>query len=148
MESTLKISRSGSSPAIKIIQPSSVLNLQESDDYDERDMLLKEFLHAPMMVYETDWFILNTNFTASNGHKITTIVPVDQRELFYKFRHAILNRLVPYETIVAINRQEAFAKPDSPYAKIMEFFDWADKQDWNEFGDSNPKPMQIIEKEN
>lgn len=138
MKSTIKIDlesqHTGSTPVIKIIQSIDALD-ENSPEFDVRDKLIRDFLHAPCMVERNGWFQLATYFPhpieAPKVH-ITTISPVKEESLFYNFRHAILNRVVPYNTLLEMNRNEK-SDPDTrrtPYDmeleanKINEFFDW------------------------
>jgi hypothetical protein len=152
MKSTIKITTECGVPAIKIIQPIDCVNfVNNNEDYDVRDKLLSEFIQKPSMTDWNGWFRVNTHFThpfENPTHQITTIAPVEVGELFNLFKHNILNRLVPYNTICAIN--EGKEKSQGKHAKIMEFFNWLEEQEgatWEEqhpyLESQLPKSVQI-----
>lgn len=159
MKSTLKIdylSRSDSSiPVIKIIQPNEVFEDSQTVDYDVRDKLIRDFLMRPGYSDRNYWFALDTYF--GNDLKeptlfISTIAAIKEEELFEKFRYAILNRLVPYQSLIELtapkpapeerksideHKKNAEKAPKGfvEYLKIIEFFEWletAERISWKE----------------
>jgi len=156
VKSTIKIDlesqNSGSTPVIKIIQPVDVLD-ENSSDFDIRDKLIRDFLHQPSMVERNSLFELATFYPHPMDEprvNITTIAPVKEENVLYKIRHMVLNRLVPYDTIVELNSCGQVAvknkkKGQSPmplrgdlYFKIHEFFDWVDKEGYCSWEDQHP----------
>ena len=140
MKSTIKITTECGIPAIKIIQPIDCINfVNNNEDYDVRDKLLSEFIQKPSMTDSNGWFRVITHFThpfENPTHQITTIAPIEVGELFNLFKHNILNRLVPYNTVVAINSGEQ--KSQGKHAKIMEFFNWLETQEWATWEEQHP----------
>lgn len=143
MKSTVKVDlqsqNSGSTPVIKIIQPIGGLD-ENSPDFDVRDKLIRDFLHTPCMSERNDWFRLATYFPHPMGNEarvhITTIAPCREQELFDSFRNAILNRIIPFDTLIKINQRKASdpdmcRTPDNMEVeaiKINQFFDWLSTQ--------------------
>lgn len=140
MKSSIKIDTEQGQPILKIIQPIDCINFTlQNDDYDVRDKLLSEFIQKPSMADWNGWFRVNTHFThplENPTHQITTIAPVTVDELFNLFKHNILNRLVPYNTIIAINSGQE--KSQGKHAKIMEFFNWLSEQEWATWEEQQP----------
>lgn len=142
MKSSVKIAYEGSGlggkPVIKFITPKTGYHTpgySESDEQDEdpRDVLMKDFLHCPTLIDRNGVFRLGTYFSTNIG-EITTIEPVvGYTDQMYFFRHQVLNKHVPYDTIVHLNRygipdrnivQEDLKWNDiDRYIKIHEFFD-------------------------
>lgn len=145
MKSTIKIDTEQGQPILKIVQPIDCVNFTlQNDDYDVRDKLLAEFIQKPSMTDWNGWFRVNTHFThpfENPTHQITTIAPVEVDELFNLFKHNILNRLVPYNTIVAINSGQE--KSQGKHAKIMEFFNWLGEQKCATYEEQHPYIEQI-----
>jgi hypothetical protein len=140
MKSTIKIDTEQGQPILKIVQPIDCVNFTlQNDDYDVRDKLLSEFIQKPSMTDWNGWFRVNTHFThpfENPTHQITTIAPVEVEELFNLFKHNILNRLVPYNTVIAINSGELKSK--GKHAKIIEFFNWLSEQEWATWEEQHP----------
>lgn len=140
MKSTIRIDTEQGQPILKIVQPIDCVNFTlQNNDYDVKDKLLSEFIQKPSMTDWNGWFRVNTHFThpyENPTHQITTIAPVMVDELFNLFKHNILNRLVPYNTIIAINSGEE--KSQGKHAKIMDFFNWLDEQEWATWEEQHP----------
>lgn len=140
MKSTIRIDTEQGQPILKIVQPIDCVNFTlQNNDYDVKDKLLSEFIQKPSMTDWNGWFRVNTHFThpfENPTHQITTIAPVMVDELFNLFKHNILNRLVPYNTIIAINSGEE--KSQGKHAKIMDFFNWLDEQEWATWDEQHP----------
>lgn len=154
MKSTIKIDLEsqnyGSTPVIKIIQPSEFLD-ENSPDFDVRDQMIRDFLHHPSNIERNGWFELSTHFTHEvTGIHVTKITPVKEPDILYKIRHAVLNRLVPYNSIVELNscsqvaiKNKKDGKSPMPlrgdlYFKIHEFFDWVEKTGYCSYEDQTP----------
>jgi hypothetical protein len=148
MKSTIKIDTEQGQPILKIVQPIECVNFTlQNDDYDVRDKLLSEFIQKPSMTDWNGWFRVNTHFThpfENPTHQITTIAPVEVSELFTLFKHNILNRLVPYNTICAIN--EGKEKSQGKHDKIIEFFNWLNEQEWATWEEQHPYLEQLPKK--
>lgn len=106
------------------------------------------------------WFQLSTYFPVpfegETKLNISTIAPVAERDILYRFRHAILNRYVPYDTILKLNTLKIEKGTQSlkmsyegasirkaeigedVYNKIHAFFDWLDATDRPSWEDQNP----------
>lgn len=147
MKSTVKIDYAGSgfggTPVIKITRPIEAIELSEFEDEDVRDRLVNDFLHTPGMVERNTLFTARTYGSPGGNAKIdvTTIGAVDLSGQFYLFRHSILNRLVPYESIIRLNKAAHEVDGDKTianqmpergevYFKIKEFFDYIYKLEW------------------
>lgn len=137
-------------PVIKIVQPIEQYEgkFDPSEDIDPRDEMLYAFLTPPATIGNYGMFVVKQTFNHPFGenvastHWITTIGPVPENQVLYKLRHMVLNRFVPYDTIVTLNSMnperllEYFAPhPDKneiyfdgaeKYQKIHEFFNWID----------------------
>lgn len=118
------------------------------EDEDERDKMVREFLHHPLYSEPYDFYQKGCRIKIPNGKTLVTIEPIDERDLFYRFRHAVLNRFVPYDTLVALNQEnkaiESGDKKSTPGGlpirkyydgedlanKINEFFDWLDNTEY------------------
>lgn len=161
MKSTLKIDtesrNEGEVPVIKIVQPIEVWN-ENDPDYDIRDKLIRNFLHTPCRSNRNGYFSLATYFPIPHEGEvklhITTIAPVPEQDLLYRFRHEILNRFVPYESIISLNSlamkkgdpsaDRKMIRGEDEYKKIHTFFDWLDELErpkWKEahpFDDTSP----------
>lgn len=156
MKSTIKIDlesqNSGSMPVIKIVQPIDLPD-ENSPDYDVKDKLISIFLHQPCMVERNFMFELATCFPHPIDNprvNVTTISPIKEENVFYKVRHIILNRLVPYNSIIELNscgqvalKNKKDGKSPMPergdlYFKIHEFFDWVEKTGYCSFEDQHP----------
>lgn len=146
MKSTIKIdytsSSFGGTPIIKILRPNDVIELQEfvDGDYDVRDKLINDFLQAPHKVEPYNLFCIHTCGTLekSGNNHVTTIRPLLVEEQFKTFKYNIINRLVPYDTIMSINRQETDPNDVTKYKKVNDFFDWLNTQDWASFDEQQP----------
>lgn len=149
MKSTIKVDfnsqHEGAQPVIKIIQPFEVSdqNSTEHDvsDIDVRDKLLKDFLHTPCMTDRNSFFRVSSCFShppVNPNINVITISPIQRAEMFDTFRYAILNRIVPIDTIEDLNSRKGKFESIPPYGfedyvKIHEFFDWLlerDKEIW------------------
>lgn len=151
MKSTLRIDYQsgshGSDPIIKIVQPVEVLESLVEPDYDVRDRLIRDLLQRPGYSDRNYWFQLDTyypNDMEKPTAHISNIIAVRQEDLFYKFRHAILNRMVCYNELVETNHAISNKKPDQEiklgenFKKITEFFDWLDTATWPSYEEQNP----------
>lgn len=140
MKSTIRIDLEDGQPTLKIVQPIDCVNFTlNNEDYDVRDKILSHFIQKPSMSDWNGWFRVNTHFSnpyENPTHQITTIVPVEVSELFNLFKNNILNRVVPYDTIVAINSGNE--KSQGKHAKILEFFNWLDEQEWATWEEQHP----------
>ena len=140
MKSTLKIDLQGQNPIIKIIRPDEVVKLQETDDYDVKDKLINDFLKNPLYHNNYEWFQIASNFQVEGKQVVlTTIAPVLEETLFERFKCTILSRIVPYNTLVEIekykasdpkNGREKGFNREHEAEKIIEFFDWLSKQEY------------------
>lgn len=150
MKSTLKIDYApNGKPIIKIIQPSDCLDLHThpDGDYDVRDKLIADFLHTPMNCDINGLFQVYTHGSLEKDPKfhVTTIAPIDVSKQFDVFKHTILNRIIPYEDLVKINRNEIYqGDPNATgvriaeridishekYIRINEFFNWLSETEW------------------
>lgn len=165
MKSTIKIDfesqNSGSIPVIKIIQPVEVVD-ENSPDYDVKDKLIRDFLHQPCMSDRNSLFELATFYPHPMDEPrvhVTTIAPVKEESIFYKVRHIILNRLVPYNSIMELNSCDQVAlknkregKSPMPsrgdlYFKVHEFFDWVEKTGYCSWEDQHPYLPGLFPKE-
>lgn len=168
MKSTLKIVTvpygNGLKPVIKIVRSTATIHQSDQsiiDDEDPRDELINQFLKNPCNEGDYDWFKINTSYPVPFGnqnptHQVTTIAPVEENDLFFRFRHAILGRVVPYEDHVKINRGEV---PDAQseerlrtmqrpvdrldlslekFKKINEFFNWLDETGYCTWEEQQP----------
>lgn len=140
MKSTLKIdysSRSDSSiPVVKIIQPADSFNDTTESDFDVRDKLIRDFLVRPGYCDRNYWFNLDTCF--GNDHDnptlfISTIAAIKEEDLLEKFKWALLNRYVPYNSLTQLRMPRPEVDPDietqaiageNKFYRINEFFDW------------------------
>lgn len=139
MKSTLKIDYERGQenpPVIKIIIPDSESPVKEptpgyftkiNDDEDVRDKLLRDFLHSPGYDEPNSFFEVKTSFPVE-GHRLTTIGPIKYDRLFYVFKHAIINTIIPYDDIIHINTEDGLAGSVAvaTHQKIKEFFDYID----------------------
>ncbi len=123
----------------------------EDIDEDVRDKLIQDLLHTPCWSQPNHFFEVKTTFPIESG-RLTTIGAILEDRLFYTFRHAIINRIVPYDTIIATNieKNKNIANKDPLNGrenyhkehllnKIDEFFDWLDKQEYASFEERSPK---------
>lgn len=158
MKSTLKIDYSsrpnGGRPVIKIVQPIELLKAENyAEDVDVRDVMIRDYLHTPCMSDRNGLFRVSSHFETPHGnnptHYITNIDVVPEEEMFYTFRHAILNRLIPYNTLLSMDREEP-KKPDDTSCstrfereleakKINEFFDWVEQTGYCSWEERQPK---------
>lgn len=140
MKSTIKIDfdsrNEGSQPVIKIIQPADCLD-EQSPDFDVKDKLLRDFLHTPCNINRNNLFKLGTCFPFPHEGvvklNIATIKPVDIKDAFYLFKHDILNKIIPDETLILFNGNNERLKSipgEENYKKIIDFFDWLDALPW------------------
>lgn len=155
MKSTLKIdyaSLDGGRPVIKIIQPSSALELKDypDGDYDVRDKLISDFLHHPLSAAPNTLFeVVNRGPLEKAEYSVTIISPLDVDQQFYRFKHTILNKMVPWSTLVHINsglnekNDLANLKGYENYLKITQFFDWLDQAEWATWDEQNPWLVEI-----
>lgn len=161
MKSTLKIDYERGQenlPVIKIVIPDKpphpfkngdTPGYSEDIDEDVRDKLIRDLLHTPLYEQPNSLFEVKTTFPIESG-RLTTIGAVSEEILFYSFRHSILNRIIPYDTLIDFNQDKAPTKTamelktgDSEnylkWKKINEFFDWLDKQEYASFIERTPK---------
>lgn len=112
------------------------------EDEDERDKMVREFLHNPLYSEPYQFYQKGCRLPIGNGKTLVTIEPIEEGDLFYRLRHALLNRFVPYDTLVALNQEKKAVEsgekkstigglPTRKYCdgedmahKINEFFDW------------------------
>lgn len=134
-------------PVIKIITPPQELLFPPtspggSEDIEEevQDRLIADLLHSPCHVDPNNFFEVKTTFPLDSGARLTTIGAVQEEDILYTFRHAVLNRYIPYNDIVEINREFGFNSRGmdglneaqnenvnfSKFKKIHQFFDWLD----------------------
>jgi len=135
-------------PVIKIITPipdETIRRLEsplsnEDIEEDVQDRLVKDLLHSPCKCDPNYFFEIKSSFPLDIGSKVTTIGAIQEEDILYTFRHAILNRYVPYNDVVEINREFGFmsratdgldtAQSKNQYfelfKKIHQFFDWLD----------------------
>lgn len=156
MKSTLKIAFQSNMnpelPVIKIVQPISYRygTFDPSEDIDIKDEMLHAFLTQPASNEYYPMFVVKTTFPhpfqGEATHHITTIAPVPEHRVLYKIRHMVLNRFVPYDSIVELNsmtpeRLKEYFDPNSKipeveidghekYDKIHKFFNWLDTLDY------------------
>lgn len=171
MKSTLKVVTTpygdGLRPVIKIVRPTAIIHQSDQsiiDDEDPRDELINQFLKNPSNIDGYGWFNIHTNYPVPFGHDnpthyVTTIGPVDEKDLFFRFRHAILSKIVPYEDLVAINRGEArsleqindemcpdpITRLDTSVCRaheINKFFDWLDETGYCSWEEQQPDPIK------
>jgi len=148
MGSTLKISTSSRGvhgvPVIKVIQPTNLIIPNPNEDVDIKDELIASFLHTPSMAYPNDLFKVDSRFTSDEqGVRVTMISAIEEGQMFFTFKHAILNRLISYKNLVEIQKLENELKSADDtstrpmpfdydkYIKIKEFFDWVWEQNYN-----------------
>lgn|GEM_PF-5974484 len=123
---------------------------ENSPDFDVRDKIIKEFLHTTCMSDRNNWFNLNSYGELPKSEakvKVTTIAPVPEENLLYRFRHSILNKFIPYETIIKMNTQKPTPKGTerTPFnreleaRKIHEFFDWLDSIGYCSWKEQQPE---------
>lgn len=154
MKSTLKIAFQSNMnpelPVVKIVQPidyrEGIFNPVE--DHDPKDEMLSAFISKPASNDHYPIYEVSTSFPhpmENPTHWITTIRPVEETIVLYRLRHMVLNRLVPYETIVTLNsmtnerlaeyfngdpnKKEIGYLGAEEYKKIHDFFDWVEKQE-------------------
>lgn len=137
-------------PVIKIITPlkQKPMRLLESplsnEDVEEdvQDRLISDLLHSPDQVDPNSFFSIKSKFPLDDGLLLTTIGAIQEVDILYQFRHAILNRYIPYNDIVALNKACDFQFPVvsasgidkckstnyyfNTFKKIHEFFDYLD----------------------
>lgn len=156
MKSTIKIDyqdrNSGGQPVIKIIQPAQKQD-DDAIDFDVRDKLINGFLQTPCMVQRNSWFNLDSCYAippeGETKFHVITIAPVHEDNLLYRFRHAILNRFVPEDTIVKLNTRgtekhcgdstRKVEQGEIEYFKIHDFFDWLDKTNRPSWEEQHPE---------
>lgn len=135
-------------PVIKIIRPAENKLLpttpgsNEDIEEDVQDRLVTDLLHSPCKVDPNEFFEIKSNFPVDGGPRITTIGAIQEEDILYRFRHAILNRYVPYNDIVDINRDIGltsritsdvflYKKSRNQYfelfQRIHQFFNWLDE---------------------
>lgn len=148
MGSTLKISTSSRGvhgvPVIKVIQPINLIIPNPNEDVDIKDELIASFMHTPSMAYPNNLFKVDSRFTSEEqGVKVTIISAIEEGQMFFTFKHAILNRLISYKNLVEIRERENELKTSDKskthpvpfdydkYIKINEFFDWLWEQNYN-----------------
>lgn len=154
MKSTIKIDyeRTKSlAPVIKIIIPKSAGHseatreltpgfLQDPDE-DVKDKLLRDFLQLPCMAVPNSFFEVKTHFPIQGDLELTTIGPIEEENLFSRFRWALIHRFVPRSSIAPLDgmrnikhiRESGTRKAElgeGNWNKINEFFDWLDKQEY------------------
>lgn len=142
MKSTIKIDYEGSrknSAIIKIVVPYEEKNGGETPGFNEdqvedvRDKLISDFLHTPYQVDKNTLFELKTHYPISGGH-VTTIGPILNESLFYRFRGHVLNTFIPYEDLRALNSGEnsenVSIESKDNFKRINGFFDWVDTLKW------------------
>jgi hypothetical protein len=121
------------------------------EDDDERDKMVREFLHHPLYSEPYEFYQKGSRLSIAGGKTLITIEPIDERDLFYRFRQAALNRFVPYDTLIELNRIKSHVRsgeidPDEHQSllagvrkyfpgedlahKINDFFDWLDDREY------------------
>src|SRR4051812_20856848 len=106
MKSTLKARFAPNGKAvIKVIRPNSVVNLKEDEDYDERDEIVNHLLKSPLNLEPYNLYeAFSHPETLHSPNTVTTIIPIEFKDQFDWFKHAILNRVVPHLDLVKINQ--------------------------------------------
>lgn len=160
MKSTIKIDYDRTknlSPVIKIIIPKSAGHSEaaqllsptpgflETTDEDVKDKLLRDFLQLPCMAVPNSFFEVKTHFPIQDDLELTTIGPIEEDNLFSRFRWALIHRLVPSQSInILCARRDAnnpvqvsdlagshsYECGEDSWNKINEFFNWVDKQEY------------------
>lgn len=136
MKSTVKMTYESSvenNPVIRIVIPESIII--EDDPDDVRDKHVRDFITSPLYSEPNQFFEVKTAFPIeSQGVFVTTIGPIKPDQMLFRFRHAILNRFVSYDSIVKLNsisgsdrRSRPAEKGEADYDKIHEFFDYLDE---------------------
>lgn len=146
-------------PVIKIVQPYGIahadatMDVTDTED-DGRDGLIRTLLQHPCNLYRNYWFQLGTHFSIpfesdNPTHYVSNIEAIDERDLYYRFKHTIINNTIPYDDIVKINRGEIpeLAK-DRPtdrihesfenHKKIMDFFEWLEDVGYCSYDERQP----------
>lgn len=164
-KSTLKITTESAgtniTPVIKIVQPIAQFkpDLNNVDDDDPVDDLIRTFLHAPCMVEPHFLFRTYTHFPVpfegTPTHWITTIAPINAKDHFDTFKNIVLSRMIPYEDHVSINRGEVAVIDKNlhgtrkaeridtsviKHSKIQEFFQWLDETEPATWEEQQPDP--------
>lgn len=139
MGSTLKIATSNRGvhgvPVIKIIQPLDLIDPPIYEGVELKDELIASFLHTPCMAHPNSLFRVDTRWTAEESKvRITTISAIEEGQMFHTFKHAILDRLISYDSLVEINEFEISSSNINglgktpldydKYLQIKQFFDW------------------------
>lgn len=108
------------------------------DDEDERDKMVREFLHNPLYTEPYEYYQKGCRLPINDDKVLVTIEPIQEENLLYKFRHSLLNRYIPYDTLVEINRRTTditdgpetslqtrkYLTGEDLAHKINEFFNW------------------------
>jgi hypothetical protein len=111
MESTLKIATESRgthlTPIIKIIQPIALVNPDPTEDYDERDKLIANFLHTPCMAERNTLFEVCSHYPHPMNEDaqvyITTIAALEENNFLHRMRWAMIHRYIPHDDIYEFN---------------------------------------------
>lgn len=152
MKSTIKIDYERTMdlcPVIKIIMPKSAgfseatqeltPGFNETTDEDVKDKLLRDFIQLPCMAVPNSFFEISTRFPIRGELELITIAPIMEKNLFSRFRWAILHRLVRTSSISvfagkgeekgSLGARKAHFE-EGEWNEINRFFDWLDQQEY------------------